>query len=229
MSQGAIFNAQLLTRLISALALLPVVLGALWWGGVAFGALLVLAFFLMAIEWVQMVRVSPTKMQLGLWLVIGLIYISVPLFCFYWLRQYNEGGWILLWVFLMVWAMDVGGFFAGKGIGGPKMAPKISPNKTWSGLFGGVLLAIVAHYLMFLCLAQFEATQNIAFHPTWVMAGGMAIMAQVGDLIESGFKRHFHIKDTSGIIPGHGGLLDRVDGLLLVAPLVALLIILGQI
>jgi len=91
------------------------------------------------------------------------------------------------------------------------------------------LLAIVAHIAIYYVLGSLSFEYEFSFQPAWYIAGGMAIVAQVGDLVESQCKRHFHIKDTSGIIPGHGGLLDRADGLLLVGPIVVLLIYLGMI
>lgn len=223
-SDNKVFNAHLLTRLISALALLPVVLGAVGFGGLYFTLLLLLAGGFMIYEWYDMVKVCPSKFSLLIWLLTGVIYISLPLWSFYWLRLQTDGGWLVFWVFLMVWAMDVGGFFVGKSVGGPKMAPKISPNKTWSGLAGGMLLAIVANALFLYTFGLFSDVEPLSFNPTWVLAGGLALIAQVGDLIESQFKRHFHIKDTSGFIPGHGGLLDRADGLLLAGPAVVFLI-----
>jgi len=227
--ENKVFNAQLLTRLISALALLPVVLAAVWFGGWFFILLLAVAGFLMAYEWFQMVKTSPNKTSLIIWLLSGLAYIIIALLAFNCLRQQTDGILIVFWVFLMVWAMDVGGFFAGKSIGGPKMAPKISPNKTWSGLAGGVSLAIVAHFLIFFILDSLNLNYNYSFTPSWYVAAIIALVAQVGDLIESQCKRHFSIKDTSGFIPGHGGLLDRADGLLLAGPVVVFLIYQGLV
>lgn len=216
-AKNAIFNAQLLTRLISALALLPVVLAAVWYGGYYFSALLAVAFVLMGYEWLQMIKSKGKEKNIA-WLLLGLIYIVAPLYAFYLLRLFDAGALLVFWSFLMVWAMDVGGFFAGKAIGGPKMAPKISPNKTWSGLLGGVLLAICASELLFYFIGDIAEVAALGFSPAWYLAGVIAIIAQIGDLVESQFKRHFGIKDTSGIIPGHGGILDRADGLLLAAP-----------
>ena len=228
-SENSLFNAQLLTRLISALALLPVVLGALWYGGLFFILLLALAGGLMFYEWLKMIKTCPSKRSYTAWLFSGVIYIAIPLYAFYWLRLQPDGVLVVFWVFIMVWAMDVGGYFAGKAIGGPKMAPSISPNKTWAGLGGGVLLAIVGHLGIYYILGSLNLEHDITFMPTWVAAGAMAVVAQVGDLVESQCKRHFHIKDTSGIIPGHGGLLDRADGLLLVGPVVVVLLHFGFI
>lgn len=226
-SKNTVFNAQLLTRLISAVALLPVVLGALWFGGMWFAVLLTVAGALMVYEWHDMVKECPSKPSFIIWFLSGLVYIITPLLAFYWLRQQPDGILIVFWLFIMVWAMDVGGFFAGKSIGGPKMAPSISPNKTWAGLGGGVVLAIAAHLIIYYVLEAYSFEYQFA--PTWYVAGAIAVVAQLGDLIESQCKRHFSIKDTSGIIPGHGGLLDRADGLLLAGPVVVVLLYQGLV
>ncbi|MEX1147335.1 MAG: phosphatidate cytidylyltransferase, partial [Sphingomonadales bacterium] len=112
---------------------------------------------------------------------------------------------------------DIGGYFAGRRIGGPRLAPGISPNKTWAGLLGGMLLSVIAALGLGI-LFTFSV-------PAWwlVAAGaGLAIWAQAGDLAESAMKRHFGVKDSGTIIPGHGGVMDRLDGLVVVAPAVAL-------
>ena len=121
-----------------------------------------------------------------------------------------------MWTLLVVWATDVGGYFAGKGIGGPRLAPRLSPKKTWAGLVGGMVLAIGAASLFadFVSLASLELLAPAA--------AVLAVWSQVGDITESAVKRYFEAKDSGSLIPGHGGLLDRVDGLVFVAPAVAL-------
>ncbi len=117
----------------------------------------------------------------------------------------------VLWLLFVVWAVDVGGYLVGCSIKGPKLAPKISPNKTWSGLFGGVCLAALVGYGLAYCLKLPDC---------WVyavIAAVLAIFEQIGDLIESAIKRRVGVKDSSDIIPGHGGVFDRVDGLIFAA------------
>lgn len=157
-----------------------------------------------------------------LWMPLGLIYIGVPCIGLLWLRLHGEAGLALtLWVFVIVWATDIGGYFAGKGIGGPKLAPRISPNKTWAGLLGGMVLAVVASVWLGRSMGRDmglgDSTLNLA-----LLAAGFAVWAQIGDITESAFKRRFGVKDSGALIPGHGGLLDRLDGLLFVAPVVAI-------
>lgn len=145
------------------------------------------------------------------WWLAGIGYVGMPLVALLMVRDLSAV--LVLWVFLVVWATDVGGYFAGKGIGGPKLAPKISPKKTWAGLIGGMALSAAVSVGV---MVVFDLP---ASH--WLLAALLAAWAQAGDLLESAIKRHFDVKDSGGLIPGHGGLLDRVDGLVFVAPAVA--------
>jgi phosphatidate cytidylyltransferase len=111
----------------------------------------------------------------------------------------------LILILLVVWATDIGGYFAGRGIGGPKLWPRISPNKTWAGAIGGFAASIVV-------AAGFAAFRLGETIPLLVLASVLSIASQLGDLFESAVKRRFGVKDSSRIIPGHGGVLDRLDG-----------------
>jgi phosphatidate cytidylyltransferase len=144
----------------------------------------------------------------------GYIYIGVPAFA---LAVLNWAWWeLVLWLMLVTWATDIFAYFAGRGIGGPKLAPRISPNKTWAGLIGGMLGA---------ALVAAIAAQLLDIDPAFRWAGApLALLAQLGDLYESAVKRRWGVKDSGSLLPGHGGVLDRVDGLLPVA--VATLILL---
>lgn len=157
------------------------------------------------------------------WALIGFLYAAVPSICFIIIHQ-NYGGAVVLWMMLVIWAMDTGGYFAGKNIGGPKMSPKISPNKTWSGLAGGTLLAILAGAIY----GEFMKDSNVPLFGDatilLILSGLFAILSQIGDLAESAVKRKFAVKDSGAIIPGHGGIMDRVDGVLFVAPAVVIVI-----
>jgi phosphatidate cytidylyltransferase len=152
------------------------------------------------------------------WGAFGTLYIGLPCVTMIWLRQDDQAGLaVVVWMLAVVWATDTGAYFAGRTIGGPKLAPRISPNKTWAGLLGGMAAAaavgVVAGALI----------QHLAIVPLALLSAALAAWSQVGDLTESWVKRHFGVKDSGSIIPGHGGVLDRVDGLLFVAPVVALL------
>ena len=145
-------------------------------------------------------------------LLLGIPYISIGLGAV--IEIYTlYGPQIVLWFLFVVWAVDIGGYIFGCTIKGPKLAPKISPNKTWAGLVGGVVLAVAVSY----GICRYFGAEVVAnFY--MIMAALIAIIAQIGDLIESAIKRHLGLKDSSNIIPGHGGVFDRVDGMIFSAP-----------
>ncbi len=163
--------------------------------------------------------------------LLGVIYAILPAVSLIWLRQNSDmdsdmGGWIVLWLMIIVWSMDTGAYFAGKTIGGPKMAPRISPNKTWAGLIGGAITAIV---LGTLAAYYFNLALDLDLVILIPLAGALAIWSQIGDLAESALKRHFKVKDSGAIIPGHGGIMDRVDGIVFAAPAMALILCLDRL
>jgi phosphatidate cytidylyltransferase len=146
---------------------------------------------------------------------VGIAYVGMALTSLAWLRTQDDHGQVVIWTFFAVWAMDVGGYFAGKGIGGPKLAPKLSPKKTWAGLIGGMVLAAIVSLVIAII---FEMGDPLLMP----FAGALiAVVAQLGDLYESAVKRSLNAKDSGNLIPGHGGILDRVDGLVFAAPIVA--------
>jgi phosphatidate cytidylyltransferase len=147
----------------------------------------------------------------------GLIYIGIPAFALMVLSWVYNG--LVFWVMVVTWATDICAYFAGRGIGGPKLAPKISPNKTWAGLIGGMVGAGLAGW-------GIAALFDLQFPFQWIGAP-MAVLAQAGDLYESWLKRRAGVKDSGTLLPGHGGLLDRADGLLVVAFATMLILIAG--
>ncbi|MGD1880133.1 MAG: phosphatidate cytidylyltransferase [Kiloniellaceae bacterium] len=250
----------LLTRILSAVVLAPLVLLPIWFGGWWFIILMVATAGLMGWEWARMVNggqlgwpgvlliavlvlatagfallevrtiALPSFLVTGALLsaiaavirfkrrqaypfvFFGTLYIGGACLAFLWLRTVpEEGRNLVFWLLAVVWATDIGAYFAGRGIGGPKLAPRISPNKTWAGLIGGALSAGLVGVL---------AAGFLGRDATLLVVGGMilAVVAQAGDLLESWCKRRFSVKDSSHLIPGHGGILDRVDGLLAVLP-----------
>lgn len=154
----------------------------------------------------------------GRWLAIGTLYVGVPVVSLVWIRQAG-GAFTLFWLLAVIWATDIGAYAVGRTVGGPKLAPPISPGKTWSGLIGGMISAAVVGLAGGIYMRQPEPWLAGA------LAAILAVVAQVGDLFESWIKRRSGIKDSSRLIPGHGGLLDRVDGLIAAAPVVALLVV----
>jgi phosphatidate cytidylyltransferase len=152
----------------------------------------------------------------ALWHAAGVLYLAVPSVALLWL-QARAGSGAVLWLFLVVWATDIAAYAVGRGLGGPRLAPRFSPRKTWAGLGGGVLAAAATGAL----LAPALGISSRAI--LGALSALISLVAQGGDLAESAIKRRFQIKDMSGLIPGHGGLFDRVDGLLAAAPAVALI------
>ena len=127
-----------------------------------------------------------------------------------------------LWFLFMIWSVDIGGYIIGSSLKGPKLAPSISPNKTWSGLIGGVVLACSVSFLYMLAMQKiFDLPMPMTEQLKFIQLGVfIAVVAQIGDLIESAIKRYLGIKDSSNLIPGHGGIFDRIDGLIFAAPIV---------
>ena len=145
------------------------------------------------------------------WYLAGLLYVALPAVALVQIRSSPDGLAAVAWMVALVVAADTGGYIAGRSIGGPRLAPRISPNKTWAGLGGAVAGAALVGLL-----TAFVLNHTDVWKLTLISAG-LGLLEQGGDLVESAFKRHFGVKDTSQIIPGHGGVLDRVDGLLAVA------------
>ncbi len=150
--------------------------------------------------------------KLGFSSGLGVLYSGLPVVVLIWIRQSPLYGFeAALFILLCVWASDTGAYFAGRGIGGPKLWPSVSPNKTWSGAMGGLTASLLV------ATAFKLAMTGLAWRPLLGMAAAMAVISQAGDLMESAIKRGYGVKDASGLIPGHGGFMDRVDGLIFAA------------
>lgn len=141
-----------------------------------------------------------------LWVAGGLLYAALPVVASVLVRIDGREGFVaLIFVLLVVWVTDIGGYFAGRGIGGPKLWPRVSPRKTWAGAIGGLGGSLV--------VAGLAAAAGVGRAGTLLaLAAVLSVVSQLGDLFESAVKRRFGVKDSSQIIPGHGGLLDRLDG-----------------
>jgi phosphatidate cytidylyltransferase len=145
------------------------------------------------------------------WQALGVFYVGLPSLAIVWIRDEPDGLAALAWMLTLVIAVDTGAYVAGRSIGGPKLAPRISPRKTWAGLAGGIIAALLIGAIWSFLLDLPRAL------PLILISGVLAAVEQAGDLAESAFKRRFGVKDSSQLIPGHGGVLDRVDGLLAVS------------
>ncbi len=254
-------ESALAPRVLSALALAPLPVAAIWFGSPWLPLLTGLAAGVMAWEWGRLTRrdglgktilvalvlaavwaaaLLPVRFALlltvaaaglvfsasgvspaggGGWAALGVLWLALPSISLLWLAQ--SGRATLFWILAVVWATDIGAYAVGMSIGGPRLAPRWSPAKTWSGLLGGVLSAALAGWASALLLGISPA------FPLVSLSAGLAIVEQFGDLAESAAKRRFGAKDSGSLIPGHGGLFDRLDGLLAVIPTVALLTLIG--
>ena len=210
--EGDLKTGNMTARIVSAMVAAPVALAAVYFGSPFFEILIAFAALILAFEWSRLCKGRVV------WLVTGLIYIVVPCWALLDLRaDPAHGRDTLLWLFAVVWAADTGAYAFGRLIGGARLAPVISPNKTWAGLIGGIGMAGAAGGMTSLILD----TTGLFSLTGWSAALGA--VSQGGDLAESWVKRHFGVKDTGAILPGHGGLFDRVDGLLAAAVAVALI------
>lgn len=155
----------------------------------------------------------------GLWAAWGVLYAGLPAAAMAFLRgDSSEGLWTILFLFAVVWGTDTIAYFTGRAMGGPKLAPSISPGKTWSGAIGGTLGGIIAA-----CIVALYAWGAVGLLGICVAALLLSVTSQLGDLFESAIKRHHGVKDSGTLIPGHGGVMDRVDGLVAAATVLFLL------
>jgi phosphatidate cytidylyltransferase len=236
--------ADLGVRSLSALVLAPLVIAAVWLGGVWYTAFIASLGVLMAWEWTNISHGGDAKQfalhaiavncaallvpyatvivlvltilsvalsrRPNFWKTIGVAYVAFPILALALLRRDVDWGvYALIWCIAIVWAADILAYFAGRIVGGPKLAPKLSPKKTWAGM-GGAVAGAALTSLIFTYLLKLPAW------PLFGFAALLAVLEQGGDILESALKRAHNVKDSSNLIPGHGGVLDRADGLIAV-------------
>lgn len=204
---------ELTVRTLTGFLLIAAALLAAVQGGNIFALMVAAVATLMFYEWTRIARGwGPT------WYLGGFVYALLPALALLWIRE-RAGLNLLVWAFVVTWATDIGAYFAGRSFGKHKLAPAISPNKTVEGLVGGIAAATILGGAW--ALANGLPVSLLALAPV------LAIAAQGGDLFESSMKRRAGVKDSGNWLPGHGGALDRLDGLVPVAVLTAAAQLLG--
>jgi phosphatidate cytidylyltransferase len=248
-------QSDLATRTVSALVMLVVSGFALWAGGWAWLIFVLVIGIGVWFEWSALVlKMYPPGGRQTAWRYGGAVYCGIACAVLLALRDMPDGLFVVLMIVGAVIGTDIGAYLFGRTIGGPKIAPKISPSKTWAGLVGGMIGATLAIILISyiwhsgLCevinpaprmsgnRVMFDGPCSLDLAPisyllpNSLMAGAiLAVLAQVGDFFESWMKRKAGVKDSGKLLPGHGGLFDRVDGLLLVLVVIGNVILLGQV
>jgi phosphatidate cytidylyltransferase len=240
MTQASAKKSDLGVRSLSAVVMFAVAGTALWLGALVWTVFVLLLGFGVVREWVALATGfnTPGLARLG-WVAAGAIYCGLAVTMLVVLREGQGGILPVLTILLAVICTDIGAYFAGRTFGGPKIAPKVSPSKTWAGLVGGSLAAVLAiAAVMFVeHRVGVEGYYQVRFGfkeplltPNWMaslVGVPIAIIAQAGDFFESWMKRRAGVKDSGALIPGHGGLFDRVDGLLAVMFVIGVLYIIG--
>ena len=194
-------------RILSSIILLPLVIFTIIEGSYLFYFLLIVALFISASEWISMTKSKPYNL-------IGLIFLLISFYTFYKLRINLDNNYKTLILIIVICVLtDIGGFIFGKTFKGPKLS-KISPNKTYAGVIGSLVMTLssIPFFMFYNFVNDNEIVASILF---FVL---VSVISQAGDIIISYFKRLSNVKDTGKIIPGHGGLLDRIDGMIFAIP-----------
>ena len=260
---GILHRNGTLVRVLSSIVLIPLALGALYFGGWFFLAVILIAGLAMIFEWASMIDgvsnveagtafgqtgaafyplagvalvalvlaglelygfalltaciggaiaflAAKTMAGRRIWAGFGALYLIIPCVALIWIRNELDYGRILtLLLFVAVWSTDIGAFFIGRFVGGPKLNPAISPKKTWAGTIGGVVSGALSFTILGMIFLKTGTPPGFA-----LAGGGLAIASVIGDIVESAMKRGFGVKDSGNLIPGHGGVLDRLDGMI---------------
>ncbi len=205
-------SKEFIKRILSSIILIPIVIFAIIKGSIFFNLLIFFCLIISLYEWHMMSKKKSIY-------IIGIFFLLFSFYTVYILRVDTELNFFLLIIFICI-ATDIGGYTFGKIFKGPKLT-KISPNKTYAGMFGGFFLAIIFSYLFYSNLKIFNLGENTQISKQiFLIIFLISFVSQIGDLIISFFKRKSNIKNTGNIIPGHGGLLDRIDGMIFAFPFI---------
>ncbi|XVN40570.1 MAG: phosphatidate cytidylyltransferase [Rickettsia endosymbiont of Argas persicus] len=212
-------KSNLYLRVLSGIILVPLFVIAILWFKPLFYALMVLVAIGMLSEWYDMTHLTI------FYLLIGLIIIPLPISLLISLSANPINNWLIMLYFCIIWSVDTFAMIGGKTFGGAKLAPKISPKKTWSGLITGILsaglVAILVSSIPNFYIENYYFSNKVYL---FIISYIIALIAQLSDLFISYFKRKFNIKDSGNIIPGHGGVLDRFDSIILTTPILFFII-----
>lgn len=214
-SSGQAKKSDLVVRAASTVVMFLIAGLAIWLGGLAFTAFAAAVALGVLWEWNGLAaKFAQSATARALWLLGGIVYVGVAVAALVLLREFDRGMQLVGALILLVAAIDIGAYSAGRTFGGPKIAPSISPSKTWAGLIGASIAASLVFIFILSPLLDTRFMRGLGV----LIAGGVAtaVVAQIGDFFESWMKRRAGVKDSSALIPGHGGLFDRVDGLLAV-------------
>ncbi len=211
-----ILGNNLFKRVITALVLIPIVVYIVIEGGILFDLFLGLIFIIATYEVIRIVNNDKeiSSLKKLIWIIPILIYIGLSLISLKYIRLYDGGEFKIMVLFLSIWVFDSAAYFTGSWIGGPKLMPKISPKKTWAGLIGGYIITFIILNLIFIIMLNHIVLSAFAIIMGFYLSL-IGVIGQVGDLMESYFKRKFNVKDSGNILPGHGGILDRLDSIFL--------------
>jgi phosphatidate cytidylyltransferase len=218
-------------RSVAGAVLAAVGFTIVWYGGSVFYAWVALGASALSYEWVRLTAGGGASHRRDLIaLVLGLLMVLLAAAATIWLREdFAEGRATLIWLLFVVWATDIGAYAWGRLIGGPKLAPWISPSKTWAGAVGGLLVGLGFSVLIGFALDEMGwASERPLLSRSLGFGALISLATQGGDLLESWFKRRHGVKDSGAWIPGHGGVLDRMDGYLLAVLCAGLVVFLAD-
>jgi len=207
-------GGDLAARLASGVVMAAAALAVAWIGGTAFSLFWAGAAAIVLWEWVRLTRGARPA---ALWLAAGIVYAVATFAGPALLRADGEAGFpAIVFLFAVVWSTDVVSYITGRRVGGARLWPAVSPNKTWAGALGGIAGAVAAGFAV-------AEVAGLRHGPVIALAALLSVASQSGDLLESAIKRRFGVKDASHVIPGHGGVMDRLDGFIVAAALAAII------